>query len=354
MADAPGLRPIDSERELDNLIDYHQTIIRGPQAGWGDYKYWAQDLKSLERYAFQLNGMGKLTSRAMLLYGYALLKAGRIHNPEHRAITVRLRAFAESSLNEGMAARWLLGRIYLFKASRENVPEPVQIALITEAHDLFSKIEAVTLDKPVLLPGILQEYSQEHYQNDPDLDVDPLTTKLFRPSRYRSSATASLSNLLAKDADQLLERAFHEAEELHATHPDAEGPRLNAALSSTAAFSMRKWRTHEKATEIAVAAESLMVSISSLRSKRRLSNRKAHEWMALSNAILAVTTKHGDSYEHAMTALEQEIGHMFRESGRTELPDFLFIDPLYRIALEGRYGRGKFRQHLEKLLPTID
>jgi hypothetical protein len=339
---------------LEGLLRYYQNLISGPTVGWG--KNWAQELSGLERDAHAVNGENEtLAVRFALLRAYALLKKGEISRPENRHVTSTLETFVKNSTSdEVMAARWLLGRIYLSTTSDDGTSDVDRYDLTSAALHHFAKISYVQLKNPVLLPGITQEYQQDHYDAQPSRDVDPVTTQIFLPFRYRSAATVSLAVLSGKYAPTHLERAMHEGAEIHSVHPGADAPRLNTKLTTNTAGMLLSLIRNENVNPIASDTEAIMRSVDDLRSLNKLSGHKAHEWMALCCANLAILTAKGETHENALSRLERELAKMMKASGRVDLPDFLFIDPSYRIALEGRYGPGSLRRRLELLRPMMD
>jgi hypothetical protein len=249
-----------------------------------------------------------------------------------------------------MAARWLLGRIYLTLASEQSDVAD-RVRLTSSACSAFWAIQHVKLQHRVLLPGLRQEYPTRLLAG-PDIDV--ATDVIHPPHRYRATANISLASLLRiRHRAAHLGRAIECREALAREHRDAEIPLLNCQISErTARLFLPDMNVRDfRALSEDINADLALIDLA--HRDRGLSLVKKQEWMAGTYANMAIAADRAGSIDvrrDAVIEMEACIRNLIATRGGTPeaIPDYLTIDPCYRQAFD-TVSTAAFESFLAKI-----
>jgi transcriptional regulator with XRE-family HTH domain len=275
---------------------------------------------------------------ASLIVGYALLKAGPEISRKYRSRFNKLSRVVEERTPESMAAKWIVARALLSWTSL--LPDPEQRYRETKrAYDLFALIAPVSADElrmEVLLPGSKQEYDPEQLIHiDPTYGNDPLVRAIILPHRYMSAAAVALAEQMTSERENHLRAALRHCNEVEKYVPGESAPRLNADLLRLDALALRynnAGRRDRQQRELLSTANGLIKRIQRAETQYVVSSQKANEWIANCHACLIVAKRYGHECGEQIEELVRRLKIL--AAGTGGVPDFLNIDPIYRLAID--------------------
>lgn len=274
-----------------------------------------------------------------LIMGFALLKSGPTVSLRNRSRFNNLMRLARRPVAESMAAKWIAGRAHL--AWTSILVDPMQkLKEKEEAYELFAGIDAVSSDHlrmPLLLPGASQEYEADELEHiDRAFANDPLVRKIVIPHRYIGSSAVILAEHLGLDGKQYLEDSIRHCKEVEKHHSADSAPRLNADLLQIGTRTILQAATSRRSGHASLiqTTSRLIERITTAAGIGLISKHKEHEWIANCHACSAVAKASGREYVEHIDDLICEVG--FLTQGLGQIPDFLRIDPIYRLAFDAK------------------
>ena len=254
-----------------------------------------------------------------------------------------------------MAARWILGRVKLGIAASGTVADSARALLIQEALRRFDEVEAVSLDHPILLPGVAVEYPSPLFTDYDPRDIDPLVRQVFSPLRYRMATAAALVDCKPHDGSSLLDRAMADAIELRALHPDGIVAQLNGdvALAFSATLGTRSERQRSALRSM---GDRLQRRIDDVGEAHGVGPRKLLKWRAAVHAMNVIHSDTTAGMARQFTGMETNLRSLFQKHYSRRLPDFVWVDGVYFRAFEKAIEKGRedYAEFLRGLLPRVD
>ena len=266
---------------------------------------------------------------ASIILCYALLKAGPETSSLYRADFARMLYIHSGHTPERMAALWIAGRAHLsWMATTAEVIERRKEAELADKY--LCGIEIVpenTLRMPVLLPGLQQEMSSNKLiQLDSAPPNEPLAREIVVPHRYIAATAVALAELNRSEQTNYLRKAEKHCQERRNECESKSTLTMNVQLLERDADAFLCSNNRLKATEKVKSITKAENLEQRIRASDQLSVAKSAEWIAHCKACLALlSTTRGD---------EDLVNHILRLAEILKrVPDFLTIDPVYRLAL---------------------
>ena len=286
---------------------------------------------------------------ASLILGYALLKAGPEKCQLHRSDFNSLLRLAQKDLPVSMAAKWIAGRAHLVWASKAKTVEDKHRE--TEAaHKMFNEIEVLSgneLAMPILLPGARQEYDEDELYNIGWTSKnDPLIRGVKKPARYIAATALALAGPYQDDPEDHRGKAISQSVEI-IEHTLPNTPMwLNATLLELDARALKDYYTHDRAERRNLLKKARDFSSCISQTGNNISKEKKSEWLANCDACRALAIVGGNEGTDSIKQLRASLKDLVLNLKR--IPDFLRIDPVYRVAFDSQDGIG-FEEALREL-----
>ena len=290
---------------------------------------------------------------ASLVLGYALLKGGPDKCQLHRSDFNSVIRLAQKDLPVSMAAKWIAGRAHLVWASMAETSE-AKLRETEAAHNMFNEIQVLSdneLAMPILLPGARQEYDEDElYKIGCTSKNDPLIRGIKKPKRYMAATALALAGPDQEDPKDHRGKAISQSVEILSKTLPNSPLWLNAKLLKLDASALKDYfsRHRDERKDLLIEADNLSSCI--LQSGNSISQVKKSEWLANCDACRALAIVGGKEGTDSIKQLRASLKDLVILLKR--VPDFLKIDPVYRVAFDSQDGID-FKEALRELEETL-
>lgn len=340
---APPILPSIDDSCLERLEDE----IRSPH-----YKLEISEIEHVEKKYWTCGS--QLRYYASLAKAFAVLKAGPEECVKNKGSLASLYRAADDAVEESVPARWLAGRIQLSIAS-QRVEKGNRIYHIKQALSLLSSIpadrDAVRLRRPVLLPGVRQEFSEEEFIGDIDRDMHPYVARVSCPHRYIAATAVMLGCMFP--GESYLDNARRHCNMIlnskrRAPAASINGQIIELIIKSVARSEQR--RKGESVRGLERQIEKQIEAINSAEAAGTIDELKKTEWVASCHALLALVSADRSDVLFATAEVVNSLKKLTRLKGA--VPDYIALDPIYRLAIDGSEP-GWFEECLRELGRTL-